>query len=90
MKPAAEFKLARTLREPNAEIVVYCAVGNRSGLVVKALKRMGYKNVRAHVGFNQWVEAGHSFFNLLGEARMVKLQKLQADLHPVDYYAEKR
>jgi rhodanese-related sulfurtransferase len=86
----AEFRLARTLRDRGAEIVVYCGVGNRSALVVKALKRLGYKNVRSHVGFNHWVAAGHSFFNLLGEAKMVKLQPLNAAMQPVDYYQDKR
>jgi phage shock protein E len=86
----AEFRLARTLRDPNAEIIVYCAMGNRSALVVKALKRMGYRNVRSHVGFNQWLEAGHPFHNMLGEARMLKLNKLNAAMQPVDYYSDKR
>jgi rhodanese-related sulfurtransferase len=86
----AEFRLARTLRDPNAEIIVYCAMGNRSALVVKAMKRMGYRNVRSHVGFNQWLEAGHPFFNMLGEAKMVKLNKLNAAMQPVDYYSPKR
>ncbi len=86
----AEFRLARTLRDPNAEIVVYCALGNRSALVVKALKRMGYRNVRSHVGFNQWLEAGHPFSNMLGEAKLVKLRKLNSAMEPVDYYSDKR
>ena len=67
-----EFTLARALRDPDAEIVVYCKKGNRSGLCVRALKRIGYRNVKAHVGFDTWVQAGLPFYNFLGEARMTE------------------
>jgi rhodanese-related sulfurtransferase len=86
----AEFTLARTLRDPDAEIIVYCKKGNRSGLVVKALKQIGYRNVKAHEGFDAWVEAGYSFFNYLGEAKIVKLRPLNAASVAVDYYASKK
>jgi phage shock protein E len=86
----AEFVLARTLRDPGAEIVVYCKGGNRSGLVVKALKRVGYKNVKAHAGFDKWAEAGLSFYNYLGEVKMVKLREINAATNPVDYYSDKK
>jgi rhodanese-related sulfurtransferase len=86
----ADYTLARTLRDANAEIVVYCKKGNRSGLVVKALRRMGYKNVKAHLGFDSWVQAGLSFYNYLGEARMIKLRDINSATNPVEYYSEKR
>lgn len=85
-----EFTLARTLPDPNAEIVVYCGKGNRSALAVKALKRMGYSNVKSHVGFESWVEAGLSFYNFLGEAKMVKLAPINAATNPIDFYQEKK
>jgi phage shock protein E len=86
----AEFTLARTLRDPNAEIVVYCKGGNRSGLVVKALKRVGYKNVKAHVGFDKWAEAGLSFYNYLGEMKAVKLREINAATNPIEFYLDKK
>ena len=85
-----EFTLARTIRDPQAEIVIYCKKGNRSGLAVKALRQMGYQNVRAHVGFDAWVEAGLSFYNYLGEAKIVHLREMNAASYPVEYYAEKK
>jgi hypothetical protein len=54
------------------------------------LKRIGYKNVKAHVGFDSWVEAGLSFYNFLGEAKMFKLREINSATNPVDYYSEKR
>lgn len=85
-----EFTLARTLRDPDAEIVLYCGKGNRSALAAKALKRMGYRNVKSHPGFEVWVEAGLPFHNFLGEARMIKLANLNAAINPPDYYQDKK
>ena len=39
-------------------IVLYCASGGRSALAGKALKDLGYADVRNLGGFNGWVEAG--------------------------------
>jgi rhodanese-related sulfurtransferase len=85
----AEFTLARTLRDPDAEIVVYCKKGNRSGLVAKALKRIGYRHVKSHVGFDFWAEAGLPFYNFLGKARLLELRPINSATNPVDYSAEK-
>jgi rhodanese-related sulfurtransferase len=85
-----EFTLARTLRDPDAEIILYCGKANRSALAAKALKRMGYRNVKSHVGFEAWVEAGLPFHNFLGEARMIKLAKLNAATNPIDLYQDKK
>ena len=86
----AEFTLVRTLRDSNAEIIVYCQKGNRSALVVKALKRMGYKNVKSHVGLEEWMKADLPIYNFLGEVKMVKLRELNAATNPVDYYMDKK
>lgn len=85
-----EFTMARTLLDPDAEIIVYCLKGNRSALVVKTLKRMGYKNVKSHIGLEYWVNAGLSIFNFLGEVKIVKLRELNAATNPVDYYLDKK
>jgi rhodanese-related sulfurtransferase len=39
-------------------VVAYCASGGRSALVGKALKDMGYGNVRNLGGFKGWLDAG--------------------------------
>lgn len=85
----AECTLVRTLRDPDAEIIVYCKMGNRSGLLVKALKRMGYKNVKSHIGFDAWASAGLSFHNYLGELKLIKLR--ESGMAPaIDYYSNKK
>lgn len=85
-----EFTLARTLRDPDAEIVVYCGKGNRSALTAKALLRMGFTNVKSHIGFESWVKAGLPFHNFLGEARMIKLSDINSATNPVDFYQNKK
>lgn len=85
-----EFTLARTLREPNAEIIVYCMKRNRSALVAKALIRMGYQNVKSHTGLEDWVNEGYSIYNYLGEVKVVKLREINAATNPVNYYLDKK
>ncbi len=86
----AEFTLSRTLRDPNAEIIVYCLKRNRSALVAKTLKRMGYQNVKTHVGLEEWVKEGYSIYNFLGEIKVVKLREINAATNPIDFYMEKK
>ena len=85
-----EFTLVRTLRDPNAEIIVYCLKGNRSALVVKALKKMGYKNVKSHIGLEYWINAGLPIYNFLGEIKLLKLRELNAATNPIEYYLDKK
>ena len=43
----------------DADIVVYCASGNRSALVADTMQQMGYGKVRSLAGgFRSWAEAG--------------------------------
>ena len=59
----AEFVLARTLRDPGAEVVVYCKGGNRSGLVVKALKRVATHQQSWSADVGGWLAvAAHRLF----------------------------
>jgi len=85
-----EFTISRTLRDPDAEIVLYCGKGNRSGLAAKALKQSGYKNVKSHIGFESWVEAGLPFYSFLGEATMIKLRPINSATNPIDFYLDKK
>jgi rhodanese-related sulfurtransferase len=85
-----EFTLSRTLRDPDAEIIVYCLKGNRSALVVKTLKRMGYKNVKSHIGLEYWINAGLPIYNFLGEIKSIKLRELNAVTNPVEFYLDKK
>ena len=46
----------------DAEIVLYCAGGNRSALAARDLTFMGYTNVKSLIGgFKGWKDAGYSF-----------------------------
>lgn len=72
-----EFKVAQAVRDADREIFVTCASRNRTGHAVKALRALGYRNVRAHVGFNAWVDAGNPFENFLGQATMTQRRQVQ-------------
>jgi hypothetical protein len=82
--------LSRTLCDPNAEIIVYCLKRNRSALVAKTLNRMGYQNVKTHIGLEDWVKEGHSIYKFLGEVWVVKLRELNAATNPIDFYMDKK
>ena len=43
---------------PDKTIVLYCASGGRSALAGRALKELGYEDVRNLGGFKAWQEAG--------------------------------
>lgn len=46
----------------DAEIVLYCAGGNRSALAARDLTFMGYTNVKSMIGgFKGWKDAGYKF-----------------------------
>jgi rhodanese-related sulfurtransferase len=43
----------------DAEVVIYCASGNRSALAADMMQQMGYSNVSSLAGgFRGWAEAG--------------------------------
>ncbi len=85
-----EFVLARSLRDPGQEIIVYCKKGYRSGLVVKALREMGYNNVNSHAGFDQWLAEGNSYENYHGESRLISpVVKTAAGFQP-NYFKSKK
>jgi rhodanese-related sulfurtransferase len=73
-----EFRMARLERDPDREIIVYCAVGNRSALVTRALRAQGYRNVAALDGFNGWLEAGLPYENFLGQSVMTSRREINA------------
>ena len=43
---------------PDKTVILYCAAGSRAALAGKALKDMGYKDVRNLGGFSDWIAAG--------------------------------
>jgi len=85
----AEFLLARTLTDRNVEIIVYCKKGYRASLVVKALLDIGYINVVAHAGFDEWVLAGNNYSNYLGESKLVTPKTITAASFKPNYYLPK-
>jgi rhodanese-related sulfurtransferase len=85
-----EFMLVRQLPDPDAEIVAYCKVGHRSSLAVKTLRDAGYRNiVNLEGGFDEWAKQGNSFFNYLGELRLVKLQPRSSDDPAIQFFEDK-
>ena len=50
-----ELKIEDAIPDRNAEIILYCAGGNRSALAAKSLQDLGYKNVSSLIGgFTKW------------------------------------
>ena len=68
----AEFEIAETVRDPDAEIIVTCRTGSRAALVKKALDAVGYRNVSAHAGFESWTEAGGLLESEVGTFQLVE------------------
>jgi rhodanese-related sulfurtransferase len=44
--------------DPGKTVILYCASGGRSALAAKALRDLGYADVRNLGAFNDWVEGG--------------------------------
>jgi rhodanese-related sulfurtransferase len=44
--------------DPNKTVILYCASGGRSALSGKALKEIGFKDVRNLGAFKDWAESG--------------------------------
>jgi len=54
-----EGQAPQLLRDPSAEIVVYCASGMRSTLAADTLQQMGYENLQSLAGgFRDWSQIG--------------------------------
>ena len=70
-----EFQIAKTVRDADTEIIIYCRTGNRAALAKKALDAQGYQNVRAHEGFENWSEAGRSLESDIGTFQLIESRK---------------
>src|SRR5262245_40720991 len=44
--------------DPGKTVILYCASGGRSALAAKALRDLGYQDVRNLGAFKDWVESG--------------------------------
>jgi rhodanese-related sulfurtransferase len=44
--------------DPGKTVILYCASGGRSALAAKALRDLGYRDVRNLGAFKDWVESG--------------------------------
>ena len=87
----AEFVLARTLPIQDAEIIVYCKGGNRTGLVVKALTCAGYTNVVGlEGGVDAWAKQGNPVYNFLGEFKATDLAVINGGSLKMNYYENKK
>lgn len=78
-----EFKIAKMIPNPNAEIVVYCKASSRGSLTAKAMIDMGYKNVKDMMGgIKAWIKAKYPFYNnLLGKIRVVDFKAKEVRPH---------
>ena len=75
-----EFRIQKTIAEPETEIIVYCKAGGRSALAVYTFLQMGYKNVfNLEGGIKQWVVKGNNIYNELGELSVIKFEKLESE-----------
>ena len=73
-----EFYVQGLIEDPDAKIVLYCRTGGRSALTTLTMKEMGYTNVvDLEGGFKEWIEQGHTFYNLHGEHKVVSYQKTE-------------
>jgi rhodanese-related sulfurtransferase len=55
-----EFRIATTIPDKNAKIIVYCGTDRRSPLATKTLNDLGYINAVNMVGcLRAWEEAGY-------------------------------
>jgi rhodanese-related sulfurtransferase len=85
-----EFMLLRQLPDPDAEIIIYCKSANRTALAVKSLKEAGYRNVSGlQGGFDDWAKQGNSFYNYLGELKLIVLTPRDASDPALDFYRDK-
>src|SRR4029078_11254243 len=54
-----ELRIEDLVPDHDADLVLYCAGGNRSALAAKSLKELGYTRVRSLAGgFGAWKKAG--------------------------------
>jgi rhodanese-related sulfurtransferase len=73
-----EFMASSKLPSRDDNIVVYCKRDGRSSLCALTLKQIGYKNAKYLTGgFAEWVDAGHSIFNIHGEASVIAFEKAE-------------
>jgi len=55
-----ESRIEDTVPDRNAQVILYCAGGNRSAFAARSLREMGYTNVKSMAGgFAAWKRAGH-------------------------------
>ena len=71
-----EVYIQEHIKDPAANIVLYCRSGGRSALATMTMKKMGYTNVvDLEGGFKEWIAQGNTFYNLHGEHKVVSYQK---------------
>ncbi|RMF14209.1 MAG: molybdopterin-synthase adenylyltransferase MoeB [Candidatus Dadabacteria bacterium] len=65
-----EMRIENEIPDKDAEVVVYCASGQRSLFAARALRDLGYTNVvNMAAGFNGWKNAGLPFDMKKGDSR---------------------
>jgi len=59
-KGIIERDIEKTIKDTNAEIILYCGGGFRSALAADNIQKMGYRNaISMDGGYSGWVNAGY-------------------------------
>ncbi|MBW2285053.1 MAG: rhodanese-like domain-containing protein [Deltaproteobacteria bacterium] len=75
------YTIPKKIKDPNAEIYIWCRTSHRAKYVVGFLYKYGYKNVYLYGdGVVGWARAGHPFVNqFTGKFKIVEYRKSPSD-----------
>jgi rhodanese-related sulfurtransferase len=75
------YTIPKKIKDPNAEIYVWCRTSKRATYTVGFLYKYGYKNVYLYKGgVVGWAKAGHSFVNqFTGKFKILEYRKNPSD-----------
>ena len=75
------YTIPKKIKDPNAEIYIFCRTAHRAKYVAGFLYKYGYKNVWMYDGgIVGWAKAGHPFVNqFTGKFRITEYRKYPSD-----------
>jgi rhodanese-related sulfurtransferase len=75
------YTIPKKIKDPNAEIVIWCRTSHRAQYVAGFLYKYGYKNVYCYMdGVVGWAKAGHPFVNqFTGKFVITEYRKTPSD-----------
>jgi hypothetical protein len=71
------YTIPKKIKDPNAEIYIWCRTAHRAQYVAGFLYKYGYKNVYCYKGgVVDWAKAGHEFVNqFIGKFKITEYHK---------------